>query len=220
MKVACDIPADDQELWTHQQLHRAFSLPQFQEGAGRDVAKRVMGEFFQRVAAHADGFARMAEDNLAGLSDSELFVRAVMEMTSVDPMLTTRERLKLKGQLRFAELLKNAGGTYSLQEVADLLGTSPAATRKRRDRGNLLAIKIRGHYRYPAWQFTEAGDVIPGIPEVLSGMTDSDAASQIRFFLTPLSELEGQRPIDWLQEGKPLEPVLRIAEGFEHQGAR
>lgn len=220
MKSACDIPANDQELWTHQQLHRAFSLPQFQQGAGRDVAKRVMGEFFQRVAAHAEGFARMAEDDLAGLSDSELFVRAVMEMTSVDPMLSTRERLKLKGQLRFAELLKNAGGTYSLQDVADLLGTSPAAVRKRRDRATLLAVKLRGHYRYPAWQFTSGGEVVPGVAEVMAGMADSDAGSQIRFFLTPLSELDGLRPIDWLREGRPLVPVLRIAEGFEHQGAQ
>ncbi|MBK1704739.1 hypothetical protein CKO40_09360 [Halochromatium glycolicum] len=54
--------------------------------------------------------------------------------------LRLRLRLRLQGQLALRRLLAQHGGTLSVAEVAELLGITPDAVRKRARCGGLLAL--------------------------------------------------------------------------------
>ncbi|MBZ5726292.1 MAG: hypothetical protein LAP87_15000 [Acidobacteriia bacterium] len=118
------------------------------------------------------------------------------------------------------ELLKEGGGVYTTDKVAEVLGISPQTVIKRLNTGRLLALSLghRGH-RYPVWQFDqERHAVLPGLETVLSALSAHDAWMQNVFFLSPNSRLNDRRPLDALREGN-FEPVLEAARSFLEQGA-
>jgi hypothetical protein len=136
------------------------------------------------------------------------------------PFSDPLERARFRGLIAMRELLSAEGGALTASDVAALLGMSRQAVDKRRKAAQILAVEVpkRG-FLYPAWQFTEAGSVLPGLVEVLEALTEHDPWAQARFFLAANDRLGAKRPVDLLRAGA-LEPVLVAASVFgEHGGA-
>jgi hypothetical protein len=109
-----------------------------------------------------------------------------------------------------ARLVERANGLLSAEAVAKLLGLSRQGVDKRRSQGKLLAVRIRGDWAYPAAQFTE-GEVLDGIPEVVSGMSDASAWSVLSFLLSEIEPLGDISPLAALRAGRRDEVMQLIA---------
>lgn len=167
----------------------------------------------------AGGDITKALSDLARLDDTHLLARLAEEALSQDPLVDTRTKLLLRGTRLFNQQLAEAGGTLSPAEMADRLGITPDGVRKRRTKGQLLAVARGRHHSYPVWQVTEEGSVLPGFGEILKLLdTESDVA-KIRFFLAYDSDLD-ESPLQALREGRDLEMIRRKARQFGVQGAR
>jgi hypothetical protein len=146
------------------------------------------------------------------------FERLVERVLPDDPLAKARFR----GVLAIRQVLDADGGTLSSQQVADLLGITRQGVDKRRRAGRLLAVEApkRGHL-YFAWQFTDAGQELPGLVEVLKALEEHDPWAQARFFLSGNARLKGKRPLDLLRAGAGnVDRVLLAADAFaQHGGA-
>jgi hypothetical protein len=104
-----------------------------------------------------------------------------------------------------SELLSEFGA-LTAAEVAELAGsearnTSALAGRWRRE-GRLLAVEHHGTAYYPAFQFDSDGKPRPIVQEVLEHLSvpDTTAWQQALWFTTANGWLDGQRPVDVLDE--------------------
>jgi hypothetical protein len=112
-------------------------------------------------------------------------------------------RLRLRGQLALRSLLEQSGGALTAAEVAELLGITEEAVRKRARRGSLLALPRAGHSVYPDFQFDlDRRCPVPGLDAVLALLDADSVPAKLRFFLTPDEDL-GAPPIAVLREGDP-----------------
>jgi hypothetical protein len=132
-----------------------------------------------------------------------------------------RARAILRGRQLAEQDLRESGGTYDLEEVRTLLGgISRQAVAKRVDEGSLLAVEgPERARRYPTVQFTNSGDIIPGLKEVLRTLPSKNPWVRLNFLVAPEARLGGRKPIDLMREGK-IDDVLVAARTYYEQGAR
>jgi len=137
-------------------------------------------------------------------------------LRSLDPLAPAFAR----GARARLELLKEGGGVYTTERVAEILNISPQTVVKWHNSGKLLALTFgRGGLRYPRWQFDlDKATAVPGLEEVLSVLSKHDPWMQNVFFLSSNGRLNDRRPLDVLKEGG-FEPVLDAARSFLQQGA-
>ncbi len=135
------------------------------------------------------------------------------ELERIEPLASPY----MRGWQAQQDLLKQAGGTLSSEQLAQVLGLSRQAVDKRRQAGKLIAIP-RGQHRfvYPACQLAEQGGTLPGLEEMLSELGDRDGWMQLS--LSPNIDLDSDSPLDVLRAGK-VEAVLEAAVRFGEQGA-
>ena len=156
--------------------------------------------------------SRVPDAELRGLSA----IHALIEgWTTAEPLA----KAELRGALAQRELLAEGGGALSAADVAKVLGISRQAVDKRRKTRQLLAVELpkRG-LLYPAWQFSHAGAVLSGIPQILDALREDDAWAQLRFFVSGNDGLAGARPVDRLRAGD-VASVLHAAATFGEHGA-
>jgi hypothetical protein len=151
---------------------------------------------------------------LTGVPEIENFATFMVEVAGEkkpDPRLkaATNRGLDIQKQLKTAE-----GGSYSLNETADLLNMSKQGVSKRRKTGKLFAWKEEkmAELRFPKWQFQD-GRVLPGIGDVLRKLSSSNDVDILLFFLSQNRFLGGKRPLDLLRAGE-VSVVSRAAEGY------
>ncbi len=116
------------------------------------------------------------------------------------------------------KLTEAEGGSLSSEETARLLRISKTAVLKRLEAGRLLAWREERLQaaRFPRWQFSGHGQVLPGLTEVLECLNHDqglDAWGKILFFLQTKTSLHDQRPLDLLREGK-VQDVCRAAQAY------
>jgi hypothetical protein len=130
-------------------------------------------------------------------------------------------KARFRGVIAMRQMLGAEGGTLSGQQVAELLGITRQGVDKRRKAGQLLAVEApRRGYLYFAWQFTDAGEELPGLVDVLKALGEHDPWAQARFFLSGNARLRGKRPLDLLRAGaRELDRVLLAAGAFAQHGA-
>lgn len=131
-----------------------------------------------------------------------------------DPLAAAR----LRGLRMKEELLRNAGGALTAEEVGKLLGLTRQAVDKRRKPRRLVAMRFgkRG-FLYPTFQLDE--QLTPLVKRVLQAIDERvQDWSLLAFFLNGNPYLNGVRPAAALREGK-LEEVLRAARAYGRQGA-
>ena len=108
---------------------------------------------------------------------------------------------------------RSEGGSMSSNEVAAILSLSRQAVDERRKRKKLVAWRMtNGKWRYPVWQFGQAG-TRPGIEGCLAALEYDDQASVMDFFLLPSERLEGKRPLDLIRAGA-TEKAVESARSF------
>ena len=71
----------------------------------------------------------------------------------LDTPLSAVDQARLRGVARRRSLLERAGGGLTTEAVAEMLGVSGEAVRKRIRRGRLIAMRSAAGYTVPAIQF-------------------------------------------------------------------
>ncbi len=141
---------------------------------------------------------------LAQVSDAQLLAALADQALENEPSRAGRlARLRLKGAQRFVEMIDAHGGVYGIHEAAQLLGARTEAVHKAVQRGRILAYKWGGQLRFPVWQFTPEGRILPGLVEALKALPpDIEARGAARFFLTPSNGGASPTPLDRLRTGE------------------
>ena len=113
--------------------------------------------------------------------------------------------------------------TYSTAEVADILGVSSEAVRKRRIAGKLLAVPLASDWRFPAWQFASPTSssrhgTIPGLERALLALPMRNPWVKLDLLMAPLDGYETKNLIALLQSGA-VDDAIRIVETYGDHGA-
>ena len=95
------------------------------------------------------------------------------------------------GQFR-EDMAKRAGGVFDRVHVAEMLGVSPAAIEKQRQRRQILGVPYGSENRFPAAQFVDGGTV-PHLKRVLEAFGDTNPWEQLMLLTTPLEGF-GEEP--------------------------
>lgn len=82
------------------------------------------------------------------------------------------------------QLIERAGGALTVEDAAELLGTTAGDVRARIRQGTLLAYPTNFGDRLPQAQF-EGGDVLPGLGQVLDAMWITDEWMRFQLLLDP-----------------------------------
>lgn len=164
---------------------------------------------------------RVLKEAITAPTDIDVIVRALQSPEALAETGLQRDpwhQARLRGIQASRELLASAGGGLSSAEVATLLGITRQAVDKRRQAGQLLALKLgRRGYLYPARQFTQTG-VLPGWPGVLAVLQDHAPWAQLIFLMSPNSYLGGAVPLHKLMAGDTA-AVLKAASCYLEHGA-
>lgn len=135
---------------------------------------------------------------------------------SVDTRSASLPAATLRGLAAREHLKAEEGGHVSADEARRFLNNvSKTTVLAHYHAGKLLAWKEGRAFRFPVWQFTPEGGLLPGILEILNILHRSpilDDWGKILFFLNPRNSLSGKRPLDHLRAGNTA-PILRLAEG-------
>jgi hypothetical protein len=96
-----------------------------------------------------------------------------------------------------AELVADAISTV---EVGRLLGISAAAVTKRRGKGELVAFRHAGDWRYPRWQFAD-GESRDDVLQVWRSLPGRASVGRVRWFTLPSRQLAGATPLERIDRG-------------------
>jgi hypothetical protein len=104
--------------------------------------------------------------------------------------------------------------TISSARAAEILGVSAQTVRNRMQRGKILAVRERGDYRFPIWQFDTGGEdgVIRGLPRALNEL-ELPPISKLRWLTHPNPSLDDRTPLDVLRQGD-IETVIAEARAI------
>lgn len=104
-------------------------------------------------------------------------------------------------------------------QIAEATRRSPSRVRHLAKERRLYTMPVdrRSGLRFPAWQFTETGQPLPGLGAVLTVLPDGLHPLQVAgFFTTPTMELSLDdetplSPLQWLSEGGDVTAVATLA---------
>ncbi|MFY9987737.1 MAG: hypothetical protein WAK31_23470 [Chthoniobacterales bacterium] len=158
-----------------------------------------------------------------GVSVSD-FLRTLFETCAsqigANPSENEAKKIVLaRGILARKELELAEGGSLSAEEMANALGRTRQGIDYLRREGAVLAWRTtQGKWRYPAWQLTDQGGLLPGIGESLKALDTRSEWEPMIFFLSSRESLEGKRPLDLLRAGR-VQDAIAAAERYGGHGA-
>ena len=114
-----------------------------------------------------------------------------------------------------AEYTALLAGSLTVAEAAAMLGVDTSRIRQRIAAGSLYAVKLRGGWRLPRFQF-DANRPLPGLEEVAPRLDPSlHPVAVARWFSLPNTDLviddQPVSPRDWLRSGYSTAAVADIA---------
>lgn len=181
-------------------------------GPEKKLALRFARYFARVIDAAPPSTRRVALREASDARAIDLLLRQANPDIDADPLLAARSR----GFDMKERLLERAGGSLTVRQVADLLGTSRQAVNKAIKAGRLIAYEDKaGHYRLPACQF-EDDRIVPGLPDVLNALPVEGFWSRLSFLLAEDAMLGGLGPVAALKAGMK-EEVLSAARHFGQQ---
>lgn len=150
--------------------------------------RRRANEVLSRAVASA--IASASEDTLAAIlaagDAAQALAVAPRDLAPAPPERLAAERAAKARTANFrTELTKRAGGVFSRADVAQLLGVTPAAVDKQRQRGQILGVPYGNDIRFPAAQFKD-GAVVAGLKPVLAEFGDMNPWGQLQLLVAPL----------------------------------
>src|SRR3546814_12272420 len=84
------------------------------------------------------------------------------------------------------EMAERAGGMFDRAHVAAMLGVTPAAIEKQRQRRQILGVPYGSENRYPAAQFA-GGEALQHLKQVLESFGDTNPWEQLMLLTTTLA---------------------------------
>lgn len=131
---------------------------------------------------------------------------APRDLAPVPPERLAAERAAKARTAHFrTELTGKAGGMYGRADVAGLLGVTPAAIDKQRQRGQILGVPYGSEVRFPAAQFKD-GAVVPGLKAVLAAFGAMNSWGQLQLLVAPLDGFSDE----------PTSILGLLARGVDH----
>jgi hypothetical protein len=116
-----------------------------------------------------------------------------------------------RGAARATEILSGPD-MLGADDFARLIGMTREAVRQKLMRREILGLQgAKRGVRYPAWQVTGDGALLPGLPQLFAILGDSPWA-MYRFLTQPNPAFKGKPPLDGLRAGESA-PVFAAAEG-------
>jgi hypothetical protein len=116
---------------------------------------------------------------------------------------------KKRGETKVAEILKG-DDMLTASEFGALIGASHETVNVKRRRGELLGLQAATRaVRYPAWQVTETGQLLPGLSSLFD-MLGQQPWTVYRFLRSAHAELDGRTALDALKAGEE-KAVLNVA---------
>ncbi len=104
--------------------------------------------------------------------------------------------------------------SLSQDAAARQLGVPKQKLNQWSQQGQVLALRSRGteSHRYPAWQFTDRGELVEGLRQVLETAQEVDMGAEVLhfFMVEPNDRLGGRAPADLLARGQVAEVVRTI----------
>jgi hypothetical protein len=91
---------------------------------------------------------------------------------------------------------------FDVRETAAMLGVSAASVHQMVYSAELVAVRLGGAWRFPAWQFSADG-VVAGLEEIVGGWRNSFVRLSI-WAGEPSRELGGRTPAEALNDGDVL----------------
>jgi excisionase family DNA binding protein len=85
-----------------------------------------------------------------------------------------------------------------IKAAADRIGVSPATVAEMVHNRELVAVRLGGAWRFPAWQFSTGG-VLPGVRGVLEEWPGSTVSLSV-WACSPSQELYGRTPAQALED--------------------
>jgi hypothetical protein len=128
-----------------------------------------------------------------------------------DELEAALREARARGDARAAEVLAGPD-MLGADDFASLIGATRETVRQKLKRREVLGLQgAKRGVRYPAWQVTRDGGLLPGLPTLFELLGDSPWAV-FRFLTQPSPALGGEAPKDRLRGGNVAE-VLDVAEG-------
>jgi hypothetical protein len=155
-----------------------------QNNALRQSAMAILTRAVERAVESASDETLEA---IVGAGDpAQALALAPRDLAPAPPERLAAERAAKARTAHFrSELADKAGGMFTRANVADLLGITPAAIDKQRQRRQILAVPYGHEVRYPAAQFRN-GAPLPGLKDVLAAFGDMNPWGQLQLLLAPL----------------------------------
>lgn len=115
-------------------------------------------------------------------------------------------------------LLTSLHQSMSAESAALFLHIDEAALNQAVEDGELYAVDVSGHRRFPSWQFSlsSPGKLLPHLAEIIALLRDKNWISVSGLMATPQAAMvaEGrQTPVEWFRNGGGIEALERIVEG-------
>lgn len=179
------------------------------------LRRRAMQALTEAVARALDSASEETLAAIVGAQDPrEALAIAPRDLAPPPPERLAAERAARARTAGFrAELAARVGGMYARDEVAELLGVTPAAIDKQRQRRQILGVPYGNETRYPAAQFRD-GRAVPGLKAVLDALGDMHPWGQLQLLAAPLDGF-GDTPasvLDLLGQGADADTRARLAQ--------
>jgi predicted transcriptional regulator len=160
---------------------------------------------------------------MAGQLDADLFISVLNAGAGAIPLDANPDRKRLLrrslNRLQFEQMVKDCGVLTSA-ETAKLLGISKVAVKQKKDRGQLLAVRVGRDDVYPTFQLTGQKEtpIARGMTELLAQLKDISDVMRYSFFTQKRTMLDKRVPeyrvCDLISAGiqdEELASVIRLA---------
>jgi hypothetical protein len=192
------------------------AVPLSKERFDRIIHKeRVLGKM---ISGYADAAAKAARTGKAYIiayrvspdGKAEAVAQAPAETPADDPLGAAIARAKVRGATKVTEILRGAD-MLTARDFGQLIGASHETVNAKRKRQEVLGLEgaTRG-VKYPRWQVTDAGLLLPGLAR-LFGVLGEQPWTIYRFLRTEHAELGGRTALDALKAGQ-IDAVVKVAE--------
>ena len=133
-----------------------------------------------------------------------------LEEAENDPLDVATAKAKARGAMKVTEILKTAD-MLTARDFGPLIGASHETVNVRRKRHEILGLEgtTRG-VKYPRWQVTDAGLLLPGLPRLFAVLGDQPW-TVYHFLRAEHAELGGRTALDALKAGQ-VDAVVGVAE--------
>ncbi|MDO5034024.1 MAG: hypothetical protein Q4E01_01370 [Actinomycetaceae bacterium] len=160
----------------------------------------------RRLNADEERLVEAVRECLAHTNKTRIDDAVVDEVTRLVKSLTSPRKT----------IADEVGPVCSTADLVDWMGISRQAVNKAVKENRILGVRRgNGSWMYPTWQLTSDYQIVEGVPEVLGRLeTISDTIAIGRWFITEHRLLDGLSPAKWLQEGRDVSPVVRVAENL------